>query len=109
MFRSLLRIPTQSSNLYFHDQFPKGDNPLSLSLPPPLPIFSLLHFESGIFGKWHLSPFVPITFKISTDFIKILGVWFGAEGAALMSWDERLAKMNQKCGLWSLRELTIEG
>ncbi|CAJ0965026.1 unnamed protein product [Ranitomeya imitator] len=38
----------------------------------------------------------------------ILGVWFGKEGAALKSWQERLAKVNQGIGLWNLRRLTCE-
>lgn len=65
--------------------------------------------EVMLFGKWFLPSSAPIPFSIKTDFIKILGVWFGAEGAALKSWEERLSKMRQKFGLWSLRELTIEG
>ncbi|XP_073478657.1 uncharacterized protein [Aquarana catesbeiana] len=65
--------------------------------------------EVILFGKWFLPSSAPIPFSVKTDFIKILGVWFGAEGAALKSWEERLSKMQQKFGLWSLRELTIEG
>ncbi|XP_073459999.1 uncharacterized protein [Aquarana catesbeiana] len=65
--------------------------------------------EVMLFGKWFLPSSAPIPFSVKTDFIKILGVWFGAEGAALKSWEERLSKMRQKFGLWSLRELTIEG
>ncbi|XP_063819286.1 uncharacterized protein LOC135057325 [Pseudophryne corroboree] len=62
-----------------------------------------------LFGKWHLSSSAPFPFTIKPDFIKILGVWFGGEGAALRCWDERLATVRQKIGLWSLRDLTIEG
>ncbi|XP_077327689.1 uncharacterized protein LOC143962233 [Lithobates pipiens] len=65
--------------------------------------------EVMLFGKWFLPSSAPMPFSVKADFIKILGVWFGAEGAALKSWEERLAKMQQKFGLWSLRELTIEG
>ncbi|XP_073487037.1 uncharacterized protein [Aquarana catesbeiana] len=65
--------------------------------------------EVMLFGKWFLPSSAPIPFSVKTDFIKIHGVWFGAEGAALKSWEERLSKMRQKFGLWSLRELTIEG
>ncbi|KAM4772404.1 uncharacterized protein WCC33_004109 [Rhinophrynus dorsalis] len=46
---------------------------------------------------------------VESGLIKILGVWFGGKGAALKFWDERLAKVRQKFGLWSLRDLTIEG
>ncbi|XP_041429344.1 uncharacterized protein LOC121397172 [Xenopus laevis] len=64
--------------------------------------------ETLLFGEWNLtSDAVP--FSIKSDFIKILGVWFGGEGAALKCWDERMAKVRQKIGLWSLRDLTIEG
>ncbi|XP_040210308.1 uncharacterized protein LOC120941104 [Rana temporaria] len=65
--------------------------------------------EVMLFGKWFLPSSAPIPFSLKADFIKILGVWFGAEGAALKSWEERLAKMRQKFGLWSNRVLTIEG
>ncbi|KAM4019390.1 LOW QUALITY PROTEIN: uncharacterized protein ACNLHF_000095 [Anomaloglossus baeobatrachus] len=34
---------------------------------------------------------------------------FGKEGAALKSWEERLTKITQRIGLWSLRRLTCEG
>ncbi|XP_031747517.1 uncharacterized protein LOC116406770 [Xenopus tropicalis] len=64
--------------------------------------------ETLLFGDWNLaSDNVP--FSIKADFIKILGVWFGGEGAALKCWEERMAKVRQKIGLWSLRDLTIEG
>ncbi|KAM9330996.1 uncharacterized protein PAF06_019337 [Gastrophryne carolinensis] len=63
--------------------------------------------EALLFGNWHLSS--PVPFSVKPDFVKILGVWFGAEGADLKSWNERLSKMNSKFGLWSLRNLTIEG
>lgn len=59
--------------------------------------------------EWALTPNDPFPFTVQPDFIKILGVWFGKEGAALKSWQDRLAKANQKFGLWSLRKLTIEG
>ncbi|KAM4705061.1 LOW QUALITY PROTEIN: uncharacterized protein WCC33_009907 [Rhinophrynus dorsalis] len=62
--------------------------------------------ETMLFGEWHL-PSDPFT--IRTGLIKILGVWFGGRGTALKCWDERLAKVRQKFGLWSLRDLTIEG
>ncbi|KAJ1149780.1 hypothetical protein NDU88_002585 [Pleurodeles waltl] len=51
----------------------------------------------------------PLPFPIKQDFLKILGVWFGREGAAEKSWEERLAKTKQKLGLWSLQKLMIEG
>ncbi|KAM9316586.1 LOW QUALITY PROTEIN: uncharacterized protein PAF06_007630 [Gastrophryne carolinensis] len=63
--------------------------------------------EAMLFGKWQLTS--PVPFNVKPDYIKILGVWFGKEGAALKSWEGRIAKMNQKFGLWSLRNLTIEG
>ncbi|XP_075054105.1 uncharacterized protein LOC142140150 [Mixophyes fleayi] len=62
-----------------------------------------------LFGQWHLSSPAAFPFTIKPDFIKILGVWFGGEEAALKCWEERLATVRQKVGLWSLRDLTIEG
>ncbi|KAJ1126465.1 hypothetical protein NDU88_004872 [Pleurodeles waltl] len=41
--------------------------------------------------------------------VKILGIWFGGPGAAAKNWNERLAKVKQKLGFWSLRHLSIEG
>ncbi|XP_075054378.1 uncharacterized protein LOC142140569 [Mixophyes fleayi] len=65
--------------------------------------------EAMLFGQWHLSSPAAFPFTIKPDFIKILGVWFGGEEAALKCWEERLATVRQKIGLWSLRLLTIEG
>ncbi|CAJ0966526.1 unnamed protein product [Ranitomeya imitator] len=65
--------------------------------------------EAMIFGDWQLASSAPFPFNIQLDFIKLLGVWFGKEGAALKSWQERLAKVNQRIGLWNLRHLTCEG
>ncbi|KAM4705112.1 LOW QUALITY PROTEIN: uncharacterized protein WCC33_009972 [Rhinophrynus dorsalis] len=64
--------------------------------------------ETMLFWEWHLSS-DPFPFPIRTGLIKILGVWFGGKGMALKCWDERLAIVRQKFGLWSLRDLTIEG
>ncbi|KAJ1175435.1 hypothetical protein NDU88_000723 [Pleurodeles waltl] len=47
----------------------------------------------------------PVTRRLA----KILSVWFGGPGAAGKSWNERLAKVKQKLGLLSLRNLSIEG
>ncbi|KAM3940614.1 uncharacterized protein RB166_000563 [Leptodactylus fuscus] len=64
--------------------------------------------EVMLFGDWRLASSSPLPFTVQPDFIKILGVWFGKEGAALKSWNERLAKCNQRIGLWSLRQLSLE-
>ncbi|KAM4748998.1 LOW QUALITY PROTEIN: uncharacterized protein WCC33_006413 [Rhinophrynus dorsalis] len=64
--------------------------------------------ETMLFGRWNATS-DPFPFPIKADLIKILGIWFGGEGAALKSWEERLAKVRQQIGLWSLRDLTIEG
>ncbi|KAM4694287.1 uncharacterized protein O3C94_004738 [Discoglossus pictus] len=64
--------------------------------------------ETVLFGQWHLTP-APLPFPIKTDLIKILGVWFGGEGAALKCWEGRLGRIQQKFGLWSLRDLSMEG
>ncbi|KAM4690226.1 LOW QUALITY PROTEIN: uncharacterized protein WCC33_017639 [Rhinophrynus dorsalis] len=64
--------------------------------------------ETMLFGRWDTTS-DPFPFPIKADLIKILGIWFGGEGAALRSWEERMAKVRQLIGLWSLRDLTIEG
>ncbi|KAM4692457.1 uncharacterized protein WCC33_017237 [Rhinophrynus dorsalis] len=64
--------------------------------------------ETMLFGQWDTTS-DPFPFPIKADLIKILGIWFGGEGAALKSWEERMAKVRQLIGLWSLRDLTIEG
>lgn len=56
-----------------------------------------------LFRKWFLPFTAAIPFSFIADFLKILGVRFGAEGAALKSWEERMSKMKQKFRLWSLR------
>ncbi|KAM4012599.1 LOW QUALITY PROTEIN: uncharacterized protein ACNLHF_004704, partial [Anomaloglossus baeobatrachus] len=65
--------------------------------------------EAMLFGDWQPASSAPFPFSIQPDFIKVLGVWFGKEGAALKSWEERLTKITQRIGLWSLRRLTCEG
>ncbi|XP_056384248.1 uncharacterized protein LOC130277571 [Hyla sarda] len=65
--------------------------------------------EAMLFGEWHLASSAPFPFTVKPDFIQILGVWFGKEGAALKSWQDRLGRINSKIGLWSSRKLTMEG
>ncbi|KAJ1193109.1 hypothetical protein NDU88_002414 [Pleurodeles waltl] len=64
--------------------------------------------ETLLLGHWTPTK-DPLPFPIKQDFLKILVVWFGGEGAVEKSWEERLAKTKKKLGLWSLRKLTIEG
>ncbi|KAJ1169230.1 hypothetical protein NDU88_001156 [Pleurodeles waltl] len=62
-----------------------------------------------IFGCWDLCK-EPLPFPIEGGLVKILGIWFADQGgAAAKSWNERLAKVKQKLGFWSLRHLSIEG
>ncbi|KAJ1167446.1 hypothetical protein NDU88_007837 [Pleurodeles waltl] len=63
--------------------------------------------ETLLLGHWTPTR-DPLPFPIKQDFLEILGVWFSGEGAVEKSWEERLAKMKQKLGLWSLRKLMIE-
>ncbi|XP_056419524.1 uncharacterized protein LOC130360990 [Hyla sarda] len=65
--------------------------------------------KAMLFGEWHLASSALFPFTVKLDFIQILGVWFGEEGAAFKSWQDRLGKMNSKIGLWSSRKLSIEG
>ncbi|KAJ1169347.1 hypothetical protein NDU88_001240 [Pleurodeles waltl] len=64
--------------------------------------------ETLLLGQWTPTR-DQLPFFIKQDFLKILGVWFGREGAAEKSWEERLANTKQKLELWSLRKLTIKG
>ncbi|KAJ1166946.1 hypothetical protein NDU88_007339 [Pleurodeles waltl] len=64
--------------------------------------------EAKLFGCWDLCK-EPLPFPIEAGLVKILGIWFGRPGAAAKSWNERLAKVKQKLGFWSLRHLSIEG
>ncbi|XP_078528101.1 uncharacterized protein LOC144807961 [Lissotriton helveticus] len=64
--------------------------------------------QAKLFGRWDLCN-EPLPFPIEAGLMKILGVWFGGPGVAAKSWNERLAKVKQKLGLWSLRNLSIEG
>ncbi|KAJ1107442.1 hypothetical protein NDU88_004832 [Pleurodeles waltl] len=61
-----------------------------------------------LFGCWDLCN-KPLPFPIEAGLVKILDIWFGGPGAVAKSWDERLAKVKQKLGFWSLRHLSIEG
>ncbi|KAJ1151246.1 hypothetical protein NDU88_004030 [Pleurodeles waltl] len=64
--------------------------------------------ETLLLGHWTPTR-DPLPFPIKQDFLKILQVWFGREGVAEKSWEERLAKTKQKLGLWSFWKLMIEG
>ncbi|KAJ1197832.1 hypothetical protein NDU88_001678 [Pleurodeles waltl] len=64
--------------------------------------------QAKLFGHWDLCN-EPLPFPIEAGLVKILGIWFGRPGASVKSWNERLAKVKQKLGLWSLRHLSIEG
>ncbi|KAJ1138385.1 hypothetical protein NDU88_004772 [Pleurodeles waltl] len=64
--------------------------------------------HAKLFGHWDLCN-EPLPIPIEAGLVKILGIWFGGPGAAAKSWTERLAKVKQKLGFWSLRHLSIEG
>ncbi|KAJ1125470.1 hypothetical protein NDU88_003902 [Pleurodeles waltl] len=64
--------------------------------------------QAKLFGRWDLCN-ETLPFPIEAGLVKILGIWFGGPGAAAKSWNERLAKVKQKLGFWSLRHLSIEG
>ncbi|KAM4663572.1 LOW QUALITY PROTEIN: uncharacterized protein O3C94_011840 [Discoglossus pictus] len=64
--------------------------------------------ETVLFGEWHLTN-APLLFPIISDLIKILETWFGGNGATLKCWEERLDRVQQKFGLWSFRDLSMEG
>ncbi|KAJ1166978.1 hypothetical protein NDU88_007371 [Pleurodeles waltl] len=64
--------------------------------------------QAKLFGRWDLCN-EPLPFPIEAGLVKIPSIWFGGPGAAAKSWNERLAKVKQKLGFWSLRHLSIEG
>ncbi|KAJ1175683.1 hypothetical protein NDU88_000970 [Pleurodeles waltl] len=64
--------------------------------------------QAKLFGCWDLCN-KPLPFLIEAGLVKILGIWFGGPGAAAKSWNKRLAKVQQKLGLWSSSHLSIEG
>ncbi|KAJ1123700.1 hypothetical protein NDU88_002168 [Pleurodeles waltl] len=64
--------------------------------------------QAKLFGRWDLCN-EPLPFPIEAGLVKILCIWFEGAGAAAKSWNERLAKVKQKLGFWSLRHLSIEG
>lgn len=63
--------------------------------------------ECMMYGKWARVPSIGLCLK--NDFIQILGVKFYKHGSGGQNWDNVTAKVAQKLGLWSLRELTFEG
>lgn len=50
-------------------------------------------FGKALVAKWFLPFSASIPFSVKKEFIKILGVWFRAERAALKSLEETLPKM----------------
>ncbi|KAJ1169359.1 hypothetical protein NDU88_001252 [Pleurodeles waltl] len=64
--------------------------------------------QAKLFSRWDLCN-KPLPFPIEAGLVKILGIWFGEPGAAAKSWNKRLAKVKQKLGFWSLRDMSIEG
>ncbi|KAJ1211142.1 hypothetical protein NDU88_006503 [Pleurodeles waltl] len=64
--------------------------------------------QAKLFGCWDLCN-KPLPFPIEAGLVKILSICFGGPEAAEKSWNERLTKVKQKLGLWSLRHLSIEG
>ncbi|KAJ1182770.1 hypothetical protein NDU88_007951 [Pleurodeles waltl] len=50
--------------------------------------------ETLLLGHWTPTR-DPLPFPIKQEFLKILGVWFGGEGMAEKSWEERLVKTGE--------------
>ncbi|XP_067913684.1 uncharacterized protein [Heterodontus francisci] len=61
--------------------------------------------EAMFFGNWADRSFVPFT--VRSDYLKVLGIWFGRAGACTKTWEERVAKVRQKLGMWGQRSLYI--
>ncbi|KAJ1167570.1 hypothetical protein NDU88_007959 [Pleurodeles waltl] len=70
--------------------------------------FNVDKSQVKLFGRWDLCN-EPLPFPVEAGLVKILGIWFWGLGAAAKSLNERLAKVKQKLGFWSLRHLSIEG
>eukprot|EP00061_Rhincodon_typus_P006771 g27759.t1 len=63
--------------------------------------------EAMFFGHW-ADRFFSL-FTIRTDYLKVLGIWFGGARAYVKSWEERIAMVRQKLGFWEHRSLSILG
>eukprot|EP00061_Rhincodon_typus_P004516 g22787.t1 len=59
------------------------------------------------FGNWADRSFIPFT--VRTDYLKVLGIWFGGAGACTKTWGERVKKVRQKLSRWEHRSLSIAG
>eukprot|EP00061_Rhincodon_typus_P018143 g47195.t1 len=59
--------------------------------------------KAMFFGNWADQYFIPFTTR--TDYLKVLGIWFG--GAEAKSWEENTSKMRQKLVFWEHRSLSI--
>lgn len=63
--------------------------------------------ECMFYGNWPEAPDCDVCIK--TDSIKVLGLKFDGTGSGQRNWVDVGAKVSQKLGLWSLRNLTMEG
>eukprot|EP00061_Rhincodon_typus_P011318 g36244.t1 len=63
--------------------------------------------EAMFFGNWADRSFIPFT--VRTDYLKVLGVWFGGAGACTKTWEECVLKLRQKLGRWEHQSLCIAG
>eukprot|EP00061_Rhincodon_typus_P013568 g40014.t1 len=57
------------------------------------------------FGNWTDHSFIPFT--VRTDYLKVLGIWFGGVRVCTKSWEERIAKVKQKLVHWEHCSLSI--
>eukprot|EP00061_Rhincodon_typus_P013125 g39302.t1 len=63
--------------------------------------------EVMFFGNRTDQSFVP--FIARTDYLKMLGIWFGGAGARAQTWKEHIAKVKQKLGFWEHCSFSIVG
>eukprot|EP00061_Rhincodon_typus_P004950 g23801.t1 len=63
--------------------------------------------EAMFFSNWADRSFIPFT--VRTDYLKVLGVWFGGAGACTKTWEEHITKLRQKLVLWEHHSLSIAG
>ncbi|XP_067892402.1 uncharacterized protein [Heterodontus francisci] len=66
------------------------------------PMFS--HAEASLINRQESNSIDP-----GSDYLKVLGIWFGRAGACTKTWEERVAKVQQKLSMWGQRSLSIVG
>eukprot|EP00061_Rhincodon_typus_P013224 g39460.t1 len=56
---------------------------------------------------WKLGRAILYLIHIRTDYLKVLGIWYGGARVCAQTWEELITKMRQKLGRWQHRSLSI--